>query len=405
MIASYILIMLAGALITGLLFALYYQEQGDLIIENELKIAAYDAEKSLREADLDLTMQDIQKRGIRLSVIDIQGNVLFESYKAIGNHLDREEVILALEKGSAYVSRHSRSTGEYYKFYAYKTEINDNTYIVRTAKQLNSLSRYATRATLIILVFTVTLSIVLAWFLILRNISNIRYLEKIRSEFVSNVTHELKTPLTSIKGFADTLRQGAIKDEGVAEHFLDIIEIEADRLSALISDVMNLSSIENYSTETNATDCILSDILDAAQSIIQPLADRHKINLKIKEGGTKITLRVNFDRLKQLIINLLDNAIKYSNEGGVVTLDWEVTGNNIVFAISDDGIGIEQKHLNRIFERFYRVDKGRSRSRGGTGLGLSIAKHIVQLYKGEINVKSAVGQGTTFVITLPIYVN
>ncbi len=167
---------------------------------------------------------------------------------------------------------------------------------------------------------------------------------------------------------------------------------------------MELSEIETIRTDKGISDYIIDDIINDVAGIITPSAQRHNIKLIINKSPAVSIVRVNRDRLKQLLINLLDNAIKYSNSEGVVKLDCELTGNNVVFVVSDDGIGIAEEHLSRIFERFYRVDKGRSRKRGGTGLGLSIVKHIVELYKGEISVKSVEGQGTTIVVSLPIAV-
>ena len=262
-----------------------------------------------------------------------------------------------------------------------------------------------TRAFLIILIITIIICLIFGWFLIMRNISNIRKLEYIRSHFVSNVTHELKTPLTSIKGFVDTLKAGAIHDEAVAERFLDIIEIEADRLYALITDTLELSEIETMSQDTRISDYMLKDIVDEVSSIISPVAEKKDINLIINISTSISIVRVNFDRLKQLLINILDNAIKYNNTGGSVWLDCQLEGKTIIFTVRDNGIGIPEDQIPHLFERFYRVDKGRSRDYGGTGLGLSIVKHITQLYKGEIHLESTLDVGSTFTIRLPIAVS
>ncbi len=261
-----------------------------------------------------------------------------------------------------------------------------------------------TRAFLVVLIITIIICLIFGWFLIMRNISNIRKLEYIRSHFVSNVTHELKTPLTSIKGFVDTLKGGAIHDEAVAERFLDIIEIEADRLYALITDTLELSEIETMSQDTRISDYMLKDIVDEVISIILPVAEKNNINLQIFISPSISIVRVNFDRLKQLLINILDNAIKYNNANGSVWLDCQLEGKTIIFTVRDNGIGIPEDQIPHLFERFYRVDKGRSRDNGGTGLGLSIVKHITQLYKGEIHLESRIDVGSTFTIRLPIAV-
>ena len=239
------------------------------------------------------------------------------------------------------------------------------------------------------------------WFgvlLIIEDVTQIKKLERMRSDFVSNVTHELKTPLTSIRGFIDTLKNGAIKDEAVANKFIDIIDIEAERLSSLIQDILLLSEIESkndYDTEpVDINQCALSVI-----DLLEPkLTD--KIDIIFEPQANLKLFTCNPGRMKQLLINLLDNAIKYTEEG-TVTLICKEEACMLMIKVKDTGIGIEKEQLPRIFERFYRVDKGRARKQGGTGLGLSIVKHIVELYNGTIQVDSQLGEGTEFVIRLP----
>jgi two-component system phosphate regulon sensor histidine kinase PhoR len=234
--------------------------------------------------------------------------------------------------------------------------------------------------------------------IILENITQMKKLENMRRDFVSNVTHELKTPLTSIRGFIDTLKSGAIQDEVVAKRFLDIIDIEAERLHTLIQDILLLSEIESKE-EKVIKDCNVNDTIDAVIELLEP-----KITENVKIIFEKVDnikpYPCNPDRMKQLIINILDNAIKYTEEGCIRIICTEKQ-NQLFISISDTGIGIEDKYLERIFERFYRVDKGRSRKKGGTGLGLSIVKHIVELYNGRIFVDSTYLVGTTFEIWLP----
>lgn len=232
------------------------------------------------------------------------------------------------------------------------------------------------------------------------DITNIKKLEQIRTDFVSNVTHELKTPLTSIRGFVETLRSGAINDSEVADKFLDIIDIEAERLYILINDILQLSEIETKQKDTNIGRYKLKHIVEDVVSILQVTADKKSISLEYEVDGD-MNINANRDRIKQMLINLIDNAIKYNLENGSVLIKaWKSEGRNVIL-VKDTGIGIAQQHLSRIFERFYRVDKGRSRSMGGTGLGLSIVKHIVNLYSGDIKVESEPGKGTEFTIQLP----
>lgn len=238
------------------------------------------------------------------------------------------------------------------------------------------------------------------WIISIQDITKVRKLEKLRTEFVSNVTHELKTPITSIRGFIETLKNGAINNKDVSLRFLDIIDIEAERLYELINDILCLSEIENKDSDTDIESIDLYSIINVIFEILQNTAKEKNIAL-INNISEKNIIRANRNRMKQLILNLVDNAVKYNVPNGSVTLDAQKVGGKIIIYVRDTGIGIPPEHIPRIFERFYRVDKGRSRDMGGTGLGLSIVKHIVNLYNGVINVNSEVGKGTEFIIQLP----
>ncbi len=235
----------------------------------------------------------------------------------------------------------------------------------------------------------------------LHDVTSVKKLEQIRTEFVSNVTHELKTPLTSIRGFVETLKSGAIEDTAVATKFLDIIDIEAERLYILINDILQLSEIEGMRKDDNIQQNNLSDIIDEVVLILQTSADKKNVRLQV-DADPAIVIMVNKNRIKQMLINLVDNAIKYNVENGDVFIKTVKSSGKTIISVRDTGIGISEKHHSRIFERFYRVDKGRSRNMGGTGLGLSIVKHIVNLYSGDIRVVSEPGQGTEFIIQLPL---
>lgn len=235
----------------------------------------------------------------------------------------------------------------------------------------------------------------------LHDVTSVKKLEQIRTEFVSNVTHELKTPLTSIRGFVETLKNGAIEDTAVAAKFLDIIDIEAERLYMLINDILQLSEIEVMRKDDNITENNLSDIIEEVVLILGTASQKKGVKLEV-ETDENIILLVNKNRIKQMLINLVDNAIKYNVEHGTVFIKARKTNGKTFISVKDTGIGISEKHHSRIFERFYRVDKGRSRNMGGTGLGLSIVKHIVNLYSGDIRVVSTPGKGTEFIIQLPL---
>ena len=234
--------------------------------------------------------------------------------------------------------------------------------------------------------------------LIFEDVTQIRKLEHMRSEFVSNVSHEFKTPLTSIRGFVDTLKNGAIHDEKFALKFLDIIDIETERLYNLIQDILLLSEIENnndYNVKENDVKEIVSDVITLLNSKV-----KKNVELIYEPDAYIRPYTCNADRMKQLMINLVDNAIKYT-ESGNITVKCSSDGNFLYLSVQDTGKGIEKESLERIFERFYRVDKSRSSKTGGTGLGLSIVKHIVEMYNGDIEVESEVFVGTKFLVKLP----
>ncbi len=233
------------------------------------------------------------------------------------------------------------------------------------------------------------------------DVTAVRRLEEMRSQFVSNVTHELKTPLTSIKGFVETLRGGALTDERTAYRFLEIIEIEVERLAGLIDDTLALSEIEGMGTEVIREPFSLGTLASEVFGLVAAAADERRVTLR-NDIPAALTLAANRNRLKQLLLNLVDNAIKYNRENGEVSVSAAASeSGSVEIRVRDTGIGIPEAFQERIFERFYRVDQGRSRSGGGTGLGLSIVKHIAQLYGGTVTVNSESGGGSEFVVTLP----
>jgi len=238
--------------------------------------------------------------------------------------------------------------------------------------------------------------------LILSDITFLKKLERVRSDFVANVSHELKTPLTSIKGFVETLKDGAIDDKDVAIKFLNIIEVEVERLVRLINDLLYLSEIENAAMPILDEKVVVKEVVLESIELLKIKAEKKNIqfvDVKVPEG---LEMNIYRDWLKQIFINLIDNAIVYNKENGKVWVTVEKLNGMVVIKVKDTGIGIPEKEIERIFERFYRVDKGRSRKLGGTGLGLSIVKHIVELYGGKIWVKSQEGYGSEFTVIIPI---
>ena len=233
-----------------------------------------------------------------------------------------------------------------------------------------------------------------------KNIEKLKKLERARSEFVSNVTHELKTPLTSIVGFTETLRNGALNDKEVAMHFLDIIDMEADRLRTLINGVLLLGEVESTKADTDVTVFELNDIVEHCLELLQYHASERNIKLFYHVEGS-IFVDANSNRIEQLLLNLMNNAIKFNKTNGEVHVTTvAAAGNNLTIRVSDTGCGIPEDSIPNLFDRFYRAETAGEVS--GSGLGLSIVKHIVEIYEGTITVTSALGKGSEFVVNLPI---
>ncbi|MFM1654247.1 two-component system histidine kinase PnpS [Brevibacillus sp. B_LB10_24] len=235
---------------------------------------------------------------------------------------------------------------------------------------------------------------------VLHDITEIRRLEKMRSEFVANVSHELRTPVTSIKGFTETLLDGALQDEETCRQFLQIIADESERLFRLITEILDLSRIEQKKITLQLVEVNVFKLIHETAKIVQEQVSRKHLNL-ILPPEQAITLTTDKDCLRQILLNLMSNAIAYTPEGGTITWSVEQADNQVQIRVTDTGIGIPEKDLGRVFERFYRVEKARSRDTGGTGLGLAIVKHLVESLHGTITVESKEGVGSTFRVTLP----
>lgn len=236
---------------------------------------------------------------------------------------------------------------------------------------------------------------------LLYDITEIRRLETVRTEFVANASHELRTPVTAIKGFAETLLNGALEDKEMAQKFVNIIANESNRLEIIIEDILELSRVER-NTQVSS-DGVRFDLVEVAYNMIEFLSQKMEaksIQVQLKSEG-KVLFKGDQHRIEQILTNLLDNAINYSEHGSKITVVVKSKKKAIVFSIEDTGIGIPEQEIDRIFERFYRVDKARSRNSGGTGLGLSIVRNLVKTMDGKIEVESKLGQGTKFTVTLP----
>jgi len=239
--------------------------------------------------------------------------------------------------------------------------------------------------------------------IVLHDITRMRRLENVRRDFVANVSHELKTPTTSIQGFVEALLEKGVDDPEQTKRYLEIIAKHSDRLNSIIEDLLSLSRLEEDQEQRRILfeNASLRPALAAAIELLGPRAEQKQISVKLI-CADDIEARVNPALIEQAVFNLVDNAIKYSQPGEAVTVSAERTDTEIAVSVQDHGCGIDRKHLPRIFERFYVVDKGRSRKLGGTGLGLAIVKHIAQVHGGSVTVKSSLGKGSTFTIHLPV---
>lgn len=238
--------------------------------------------------------------------------------------------------------------------------------------------------------------------ILLFDVTRLRFLEKVRSEFVANVSHELRTPITSIKGFIETVLEDDVPEE-TRRRFLSIAKDEADRLETLIGDLLDLSRLESDTAPLTREDVDIAELAAEIIEKLRPQAEKKEIvpELRIPPGLPRVP--AHRDMLGQALMNLLENAIKYTQSGGSVWVEARrVAGEHIEISVNDNGPGIPSEHLPRIFERFYRVDKARSRAEGGTGLGLSIVRHIVQRHGGSVRAESRLGKGSRFIVTLPL---
>ncbi|TWK15637.1 Alkaline phosphatase synthesis sensor protein PhoR [Bacillus licheniformis] len=236
--------------------------------------------------------------------------------------------------------------------------------------------------------------------LVFHDMTERKQLEEMRKDFVANVSHELKTPITSIKGFTETLLDGAMNERETLLQFLSIILKESSRLQTLIQDLLDLSKIEQQNFTLNIQNCNIGEILAEIEMLMKNKAEEKGITLTLEKPDKPAVASGDPHRLKQIFLNLVNNALTYTPEDGNVTISADVLEDAVQVKVKDTGIGIKRSEIPRIFERFYRIDKDRSRNSGGTGLGLAIVKHLVEAHHGEIDVESERGKGTEFTVRL-----
>ncbi len=234
---------------------------------------------------------------------------------------------------------------------------------------------------------------------VFRDVTELKRLERVRQDFVANVSHELRTPIAAILGYAETLQSGALSDAVHGPQMVDIIHRQSERLSELVSDLLELSRLDAKERPLTVGAVAVSEVVARAAEAVEPRATAKHISIthRVAPG---LAAQADAKALEQVLVNLLDNAVKYTPEGGAVELTARQEAMRVELSVRDTGLGIEAKHLPRLFERFYRADRGRSREMGGTGLGLSIVRHLVSAMGGDVRVQSQLGLGSTFTVTL-----
>jgi len=397
-------------------------------IKKDLKLVAV----LLYENELvfDVSEEDMQTGddALRITVIDPEGNVIADNMvdiQTMDNHGDRSEVAEATKSGEGMAKRRSETQGEDTYYYALRM---DDGYILRVARDADSTLHYIKTiipSMLLIAAVVFGVSIITAYLLTRRLISPIKELtenmdgiyqseyyeefepfilkireqhavllknSKMRQEFTANVTHELKTPLTSISGYAELIETGLATGDDIIR-FANGIHKSANRLLTLINDIIRLSELDNEEGEIAMEQINLYQLALTCVEMLGLNAEKHHVTISIQ--GKESYIEGNRMMIEELLYNLCDNAIRYNNENGTVLVDVHPEEEQVILEVKDTGIGISKKHQERIFERFYRVDKSRSKSTGGTGLGLAIVKHIVEKHHAKLVVESETGQGTT----------
>ncbi len=415
---SYILVIVATLGVVTWYFSThfrqFYLDQTDRQLTTYAKLYAPQIAPLINDSNntqIDALCKKIgQVSSARITIINPDGKVLGDSGRdstRMENHSDRKEFIDAIEKGLGKSSRFSTTDNKNMMYVAVPIEYNRKTNgVIRTAisieeieKSLHSIYVKIAMAGIILSLIAAAMTIAIILF---NDATRFRRLENIRKDFVANVSHELKTPITSIKGFAETLLESDLTNPAQTRQFLDVIAKNTHRLDAIVDDLLSLSRLEDGQSKRDIVfkTVYLKTILANAIELSKIKAEQKQITISL-DCLDDLKVHANTLLLEQAVFNLIDNAIKYSEANKAIKVIARESEKALLISVEDNGNGIEHKHLSRIFERFYVVDKSRSRKLGGTGLGLAIVKHIIGLHKGRITVESSVGTGSTFTIHLP----
>lgn len=405
---------------TMLLMSVVYYELFKKQVQEDLKIDAL----MLKNTDITSAM-DIDT--LRVTLISSDGTVLFDNNASVGdmgNHSDRPEVKKAFLHGQGDAIRESGTLNKNTFYYAIRLDDGSVLRVAREARSIFSIFEKSIPVIVCIIIIMIVLSVILAHFLtdnIIKPIEEMTlniddysmlpaYKEMIplvntireqhedilksammRQDFTANVSHELKTPLTAILGYAELMENGIVKENEIKRFSGEIVK-NADRLLYLINDIIKLSELDDMQAAESFEEIDLYEIASACVDTLYVSANMHEVTLSL--SGKSIYIQANRDMITELITNLCDNAIRYNNRDGWVNVYVYEEDHKAVLCVKDNGIGISREHQDRIFERFYRVDKSRSKQTGGTGLGLAIVKHIVALHNAEIKLNSTPGVGT-----------
>lgn len=402
-----ILITAAALLFSGILSVIFFRQREIAVVRNSLTetLAILDAQRRDTDAQALAEQFSMAVPGRRLTLISPEGSVLADTETDTEeNHAGRPEVREAMSSGRGEDTRRSSTTGVTYLYVARR--FSDGV-IGRAAMPLASINGLIAQAGLILLITAA--AVLLVTRLVARRWAKDtagpieakqEKLENVRSEFAANVSHELKTPLTSIKGFTDMLSSGMVTDPADQKRFYTLIGVEVDRLMELINDLLKLSELENVAMPKPDDQAQMLFVCRNAAESLMGVSQSRKVTLTVT--GREVAAALPPARLREVALNLMENGLKYTEEGGAVTVTVGQEDGKAVLTVADNGIGIPKDAQERVFERFYRVDKGRTRQAGGSGLGLAIVKHITQLYGGSLKLESDLGKGTTVRIELPL---
>ena len=416
---------------TTLLITVVYYDLFRWQVIDDLQAYTLLIKNAIKEEELEEFSRKLSEQEIRITLIGTEGQVIYDNAadsSQMENHSERPEIIEALQEGEGYAVRKSQTLSQSTFYYAARL---DNGGVLRVAKDAGNIYSIFTRGMLsmvAVLLLLFFFSMVLAHFLTAKLIrpierlaenldegqdvtdyeeltpfvnmiqeqhQNILKSAKMRQEFTANVSHELKTPLTSISGYAELIETGMASDADVIR-FAKGIHSSSKRLLTLINDIIRLSELDGTEEEVAFERLNLYQLADTCVEMLRMNAEKHGVTISI--SGCDCYINGNKQMIEEVLYNLCDNAIRYNNEGGKVEVEVYPRHHDTVLVVRDTGIGIPKEHQERIFERFYRVDKSRSKSTGGTGLGLAIVKHIIAKHNAKMELVSEVGKGTVITV-------